>query len=503
MKKSAENTFYTLGVTMTQPTVHINMKMLHSFASINKKVGVILEIGNGSSSVMPGDLFVGLPVPEEDDNEKIKTLIRALQENKDPQIRANAAYDLGSLKSKEAIPALIKALEQDDDFSVRCSSARSLGMLQSEEALPVLLKALKEDKTVAVRSAVAFSLGKLGSKDAIPKLAEALAEEGAYVIIGVNNRGTVPVRKAIVTALGDLASEEAIPVLAKALNDKDLNVRIMAVHSLGTIHSKKAIPALSTALRTDSTNVRIEAVTALGELKCEEVVADLCAALRSDEYEEIRKKAAHYLGLIKSEATIPNLIKALSDPEEGVHKESVLALSSFPSGLEKVLKYFIKTTGLKGNDVAGIQELIIVNGSNEQSAQNLLSLLKLAVLNSDQADHLTKEEKELYDILTSDENDSVAKANLLNLLSEVSGKTKDKSLQKDIADIASYFLINDPNKDVKSNAVTILDLVPLVDKETIKGFLEKALDKLESNNKNKREYGDAIRRIKLLQEDLK
>lgn len=92
--------------------------------------------------------------------------------------RSQAAFRLGTSKSKRAIAPLIKALENDGQWMVRQNAIKSLGRLNARRAVPGLIHALESDKNVFVRSSAARILGELGDKKALEPLKKALNDQG-------------------------------------------------------------------------------------------------------------------------------------------------------------------------------------------------------------------------------------------------------------------------------------------------------------------------------------
>lgn len=82
--------------------------------------------------------------------------------DRDPGVRAQAAWDLGEAGAPESVPALTRALE-DSSFAVRANAAASLGKLgaASRPAIPALKRLLEDESAAAVGNA-AGALRKLG-----------------------------------------------------------------------------------------------------------------------------------------------------------------------------------------------------------------------------------------------------------------------------------------------------------------------------------------------------
>jgi len=94
---------------------------------------------------------------------KVKRLIKELQDE-DADVRSNAAYALGQIRSEDAVPALIQAL-QDSDAEVRYNATWALGNI-GEGAVPALIQAL-QGPDEGVRWNAAEALGKIGTPEAL------------------------------------------------------------------------------------------------------------------------------------------------------------------------------------------------------------------------------------------------------------------------------------------------------------------------------------------------
>ena len=85
-------------------------------------------------------------------------LVNALRD-RNPAVREEAAFVLGTIDTPEAITQLIGAM-QDQDRDVRRHAVFALGKLQSPEAVPPLLNALR-DEDQYVRRAAEYVLEKM------------------------------------------------------------------------------------------------------------------------------------------------------------------------------------------------------------------------------------------------------------------------------------------------------------------------------------------------------
>ena len=143
---------------------------------------------------------------------RVKALLEALQD-KDLQVRVEAAYNLGQVgaKAKVAIPAIVKALV---------------------EAL--------QDKDWAVRGTAADSLGKMGTKakGAVPALVKRVADEQygkPDESFGYNQYNNGKDKNAALAALKALAPEKVEQALVDATKAKNPDVKLWASDQLGEL----------------------------------------------------------------------------------------------------------------------------------------------------------------------------------------------------------------------------------------------------------------------------
>ena len=132
------------------------------------------------------------------------------------------------------------------------------------------------------------------------------------------------VRREAAITLGEMGDERCVEPLARALRDGDWQVREVAIEGLGQIGSP-AVEVLLKLLR--DWDVRKYAIAALGKIHDERVLDPLMAQLRNDEFKDDATDALVSLG----EPAVPHLAKALSDKEELVRKQAVLALGRIKS----------------------------------------------------------------------------------------------------------------------------------------------------------------------------
>ena len=287
-------------------------------------------------------------------------------------VREEGAEGRGTDSLREAlktamIPALIRGLT-DPDAEVRMEVARALRELAHklrheewsdgeqpdpawlaarardlrlrEQAVEALVPFLKDpDARVRWNAALALGACRAGAKPALPALIAMLKSESGRVrtdprmqfntvngqsgdvvyLPGRNDRGD-KVAIAAILALGMIGPEAtaAVPELVRALRDDDPRVRWFAAGALASIGpgAKASVPALIEALRSKDVATGGEVTFWNGAM--------------SREDGPIRLAAAVALGRIgpESRAAVPDLVRALRDPDARVRSETAQALGA-------------------------------------------------------------------------------------------------------------------------------------------------------------------------------
>jgi HEAT repeat protein len=246
---------------------------------------------------------------------EVADLIKAL-EDKDPNVRWHAAYDLRFHRpaARAAAPALVKAL-RDPDISIRRTAAISLGLLGPE------------------------------GKAAVPLLIEALKHEPDFIGI-VLNYGRVDAAR----ALGRIGPDAkvAVPALVEALRDRFPWVRAEAASALGGIGSgaKVALPALRRTMKDQNARVRTSAAIAIWYLgrQAKEPLPILLESLKGKDREDTDfdplslKTAVQVIGEMGPEAKKagPTLVPLLKETRWGIRREAVKALKKIDPDAAKM-----------------------------------------------------------------------------------------------------------------------------------------------------------------------
>lgn len=227
--------------------------------------------------------------------------------DKDYGVRWYATYALGRMgpNAAPATPALERILANREEHEyVRGGSAWALGRIgpQAASAVPLLVQTLAS-KHASVRRNAAKALGRIASANA-----------------SIQKDSPSP-------AAARLAPKD-IAALARLLGDEVPAVRAAAAQALWRIERHpKALPTLEAMLQDPNGAIACEAASTLGELAADGApVASALAAGLGHVDEDVRRAAAHGIGQA-GPAAIALLQKALVTGEELTKIQAIEALS--------------------------------------------------------------------------------------------------------------------------------------------------------------------------------
>ena len=227
--------------------------------------------------------------------------------------RRRAILAIGRIGYPSGLAALMDILISDQnpenrDPEMRALAAFSLGQIQNQHAVSVLLERLDPavEKSAQVRARAVEALGKIGSNRL------AVAALGGYGIKGLAD--------AIVRLL---------PATTQPVSDDARLVGSMALTALLRIRQPSTVEAVAAQLRSPDADLRGQAANALARIR--EGIAAAAPALLSllaDEDALVRANAARALGVAKSAQAIDPLIKLLGDKDERVVAGAINALGA-------------------------------------------------------------------------------------------------------------------------------------------------------------------------------
>ena len=240
------------------------------------------------------------------------------------QEKQNQNYSVMDLHRK-SLDGLIDDL-QDRNPEVRLQAAWALGDREDEDAVPSLIQALK-DKDPEVRGMVAWALGEIKDKSAMFPLIAALDDKNPYAL------------EMMVKALGELEDETASEPLAQVFKDKNPDVRTAVIWAMGEIEGPEAFEIVIKALKDPAVKVREMAVAVLPDFRTQRTLKELESML-SDREAVVRGIAARSLGNLKSRSSVDALVKVLGDREAKVRVMAAWALGEIgdPRAVDPLIK---------------------------------------------------------------------------------------------------------------------------------------------------------------------
>ncbi len=134
----------------------------------------------------------------------------------------------------------------------------------------------------------------------------------------------------IVWALTRIEDAEARRIVRLAINEKDLSVKLAAIHSAGLHRDAKAAPALMKIVAKDDPAAMRQAATALGRIRHPDAVGPLMDGIKQNNGDRFLEHALIY-ALIQ----IDNRGKTaayLNDPNPQVRRAALIALDQMPNG---------------------------------------------------------------------------------------------------------------------------------------------------------------------------
>ena len=139
--------------------------------------------------------------------------------------------------------------------------------------------------------------------------------------------GDLVERKLALAALREVPAEDAVPLIKKVLNDKNEQVRSMAIFALGVKQTDECFDLLLNILENDPDyGIRADAAGALGYLEDPRAFDPLVRVFYEDVDWLVRFSAAVSLGNLKNPKAHDVLISALDSKEVVIQQAAIAAL---------------------------------------------------------------------------------------------------------------------------------------------------------------------------------
>lgn len=179
-----------------------------------------------------------------------KQLLDALDETKEPEVRAAIVQALGTFKDSPELTAKLESIAKDDpSYRARAAALAAIGRMKTPQAYEILTAAVNGDSPDGfLRNAALRAFGPLGDDKAVPLLRE-WAAPGKDITS----------RQAAINSLARLQKDnkEITNQIASYLNESRFPVRIAAIFALGSRGDTSAIPALEALLKSNDLSIEM------------------------------------------------------------------------------------------------------------------------------------------------------------------------------------------------------------------------------------------------------
>jgi len=253
--------------------------------------------------------------------------LRYLLTSPSSAVRTRAALAAGRIGNEGALAELSNILRQDRDPVVRAMAAFAIGEIESPGGVNFLVTALKSStETDEVKARALEGLGKIAA--ALPPSQQARSKEiGAEVVGALKSEieQSTPSRQILllgITAVLRSRPAEAGPTLALLLSNKDARIRA-------------------------------DAANALARLRLKDGNTQLLELLSNDPDPVVRSNAARVLGATEEKSAFDKLLVSTTDKDSRVRVSAIRALVSLkdPRGADVLLKRGEANTDLKREGV--------------------------------------------------------------------------------------------------------------------------------------------------------
>jgi len=296
-------------------------------------VGELLARGKDESSMVREEVAKALG--RIGDGQAVPVLC-SLAGDRAPEVRLAAVRSLGVFADPDAVAVLIDRVTGDGDERVRLAATKRVGkkglrlaandrsprvraaaaetcaVLQAKDMSEELSR-LVADRDTRVRHAAVVALGQVGAGRDAGKVVEVLRDDNPLI------------RRAGLRSLLSLDVRKAVAAARSAIEDRDAEVRAVAIEVLSRGLGKNARDLLWPRLSDANRRVRRGASRALVE-SCGVAMGDGLVAALDSKKQNLRVECIWCLGELKYRAGLPALIAATSDPVPQVGQAAVIAL---------------------------------------------------------------------------------------------------------------------------------------------------------------------------------
>ena len=248
--------------------------------------------------------------------ERRREIVRKLIELADD----NVEFDFSSI---------FKSCLSDDDDTIREMAAKGLWETEDRTMIRPLVRLLEDDSCPEVRASAAISLKNFAAMAQNGKLLSRDGDRIRQALLGVVNSPTedIEVRRRAIEAVASFNTSESNGAVREGYESDNPTLVQSAIYGMGLSSNPSWLPTVVDEMSNPLPVLRFEAATACGLLGDEGVVPYLLRLLRDDDA-EVRLASIKALGLIGGPVAKNVLQQHLSDDDEAIEEAAREALVS-------------------------------------------------------------------------------------------------------------------------------------------------------------------------------
>ena len=248
--------------------------------------------------------------------ERRREIVRKLIELTDD----NVEFDFSSI---------FKSCLSDDDDTIREMAAKGLWETEDRTMIRPLVRLLEDDSCPEVRASAAISLKNFAAMAQNGKLLSRDGDRIRQALLGVVNSPTedIEVRRKAIEAVASFNTSESNGAVREGYESDNPTLVQSAIYGMGLSSNPSWLPTVVDEMSNPLPVLRFEAATACGLLGDEGVVPYLLRLLRDDDA-EVRLASIKALGLIGGPVAKNVLQQHLSDDDEAIEEAAREALVS-------------------------------------------------------------------------------------------------------------------------------------------------------------------------------
>ena len=269
---------------------------------------------------LPLSIFAQIPVQtlvqisRAEDELRFDKTLEDLMKNADAKIRTRAALAAGRIGNDAAIPALADLLDNDKDENVRATAAFAIGEIESIKGADAILKVLNDSRSnPQIRARAVEAAGKIAAANAKDEKSKALGEAILAVLSFENRKRSGPYLNVIelgLTAALRARPADAEKILVEYTDAYTPNIRANALNALTRLRAKNANEQARKLLQTDTDAiVRANAARVLGAAEDKEAFDLLLNAATADKDSRVRVSAIRAVGSLKDGRAAEKLLE--------------------------------------------------------------------------------------------------------------------------------------------------------------------------------------------------